>query len=261
VPNLPQSVRDRIIKISTSLVQLDLPNVLKVKQVTACGDTVLVVYKFLEGEALENYKKMNKVSSRQLLDWLTRLANALVQVHGNNILHYGFAPDSVFIANDSHPYIRNFGVYSEDSDSVKYPSGAFPPESRTAGMWTEQSDVFSLASLFCGLLAERGLCLKNVYDAKVVPPSYVPSKETIMLKKNSHMHRDLDYILAKSTAISPEERFTGAADFADKLTRFMNGETIVEPEKPSKRFVLTLVIVLAFLAVCVLIWVLMKKQF
>ena len=97
-----REARDQFLREATVLARLDHPNLPKVSDYFSIGDRDYLVMDYVPGKDLRalmvEAKQENRfLAEKDVLDWATQLASALIYLHGQNppILHRDIKPSNL----------------------------------------------------------------------------------------------------------------------------------------------------------------------
>src|SRR4051812_43249635 len=89
---------------------LNHPNVLAIYDVGSLNGQLYLVSEFLEGKTLRERLREGAVPARKVLDYATQIARGLAAAHRKGIIHRDLKPENLFLANDGHLKILDFGL-------------------------------------------------------------------------------------------------------------------------------------------------------
>ena len=89
---------------------LNHPNILAVYDIGAQNGTPYVVSELLEGQTLGAKIGGRALPLRKALDYALQLAKGLAAAHAKGIVHRDLKPENVFVTNDGHVKILDFGL-------------------------------------------------------------------------------------------------------------------------------------------------------
>jgi serine/threonine protein kinase len=186
------------------------------------------------GSLAEGLRKNGSMPPPEAARLVETLARAIDGAHRHGIVHRDLKPANVLLAADGTPKITDFGLAKNLEEAGQTHSGAvlgtpsyMAPEqaqgkSREIG---PAVDVYALGGMLYECLTGRPPfqsdtpmdTLLQVIGHEPVPPSRLQPK----------VPRDLETICLKCLRKDPAHRYRTAADLADDLRRFQNGEPIL----------------------------------
>ncbi len=90
--------------------RLNHPNILSVFDVDSHEGSPYVVYELLEGETLRECLHGEPLPPRRAIEYALQIARGLAAAHGKGIVHRDLKPENVFVTNDGHVKILDFGL-------------------------------------------------------------------------------------------------------------------------------------------------------
>lgn len=215
--------------------KLNHPNILAVYDVDTHDGAPYVVYELLEGETLRERLHSGALSSRKAIDFAVQIANGLAAAHGKGIIHRDLKPDNIFITNDGHVKILDFGLakliepisnqdaqteiatrrVNTDPGAVMGTAGYMAPEQVRGRPVDHRADIFSFGAVFYEMLSGRrafhGDSAIETLNAilKEDPPDLTGS--------NPNIAPALERVVTHCLEKSPERRFQSATDIAFAL--------------------------------------------
>lgn len=190
-------------------------NLIQVYDLFRCNGTSYYTMEFLEGCDLQSYRKANGPISWQTLEPMMReILISLGQLHEKNLIHRDISPDNLFLTNDHHMHLIDFGsvrAYQGNNNFTAHLKDSFAPweqyiSNGRQGPWT---DIYSLSVtmylLLSGKLPPKAGERKN--GERVIPlrtlaptvPEYVAAA------------------IERGMAVSIEDRFQTTAAFMRAL--------------------------------------------
>jgi len=142
------------------LAGIDHPNVVHVKNFFRANGTAYLVMRYERGSTLkEHVRQMTEggiaVSEEFLRNVFTRVLSGLREVHTHKLLHLDIKPANIYVRNDGHPVLLDFGATrlglgpGAGAHAVLTPGFAAPEQQGSGeplGPWT---DIYSVgASLY-----------------------------------------------------------------------------------------------------------------
>jgi WD40 repeat protein len=230
--------------------RLQHPHIVQIYEVGDRDGRPYYSMEFVEGGSLDKKTAKAPLPARQAAELLEVLARAVHYAHQHGVVHRDLKPANVLLALDGTPKISDFGLAkclgegaagsavacrTQSGDVLGTPSYMAPEQaagqSRRIGPLV---DVYALGAILYEALTGR-------------PPFQGDSLMDVLLQVRSHepvppkrlqprVPRDLETICIKAMAKVPARRYTSAADLADDVRRFLNGEPIrARPSGPVQR--------------------------
>jgi hypothetical protein len=189
---------------------------------------------FIRGETLRDYMQVHQPSSRQRLELMAKVADAVNHAHQRGLIHRDLKPGNILVDETGQPKVLDFGVARvTDSDTqatrqtdlgelvgtLAYMSPeqvlADPMELDT------RSDVYALGVNLYELLAGRlpYVISKKLHEAVKT----IREEDPTRLSSVSRAYRgDIETIVAKALEKDKARRYASAADLAADIRRYLN---------------------------------------
>ncbi len=208
---------------------------------TGEGAQPYFVMEYVRGRSLMEYAQGSQLGTRQRLELLAKICDAVQHAHQKGIIHRDLKPGNILVTEEGQPKILDFGVArATDADiqattiqtDVGQLVGTIPymsPE-QAGGDVTEldtRSDVYALGVLGYELLAGRlpyDLSKKMIHEAVRV----IREDDPTPLSSIDRVFRgDVETIIAKALQKERTRRYQNASDLAGDIRRYLTDQPIV----------------------------------
>jgi serine/threonine protein kinase len=231
---------------------LDHPNIARILDGgDAPGGMPYYVMEYVEGKQIDKYCDEQQLSMTGRIKLFQQVCHAVHYLHQNSIVHRDLKPANILISSDGVVKLLDFGIAkvvgaasmaNQDLTSVTgrpmTPIYASPEQMAGANL-QKTSDIYSLGVILYKLLTGRAP-YESLDDkvaklaAREEPPA--PSaniREDLRAKPESTaqlrraMLGGLDSIVLMAMRYDPKKRYQSAADLADDLERFLEGQSVI----------------------------------
>ena len=242
-----QEARERFARERRILAQLQHNNIARLVDGGVSDDgTPYFVMDYVDGQPIDEYCRERQLPVRERLALIIRVARAVQFAHQNLIVHRDLKPGNVMVDRDGAVKLLDFGIAKTLADDEAIPltrTGLGPMTSRYASPEmlrgepvTTLSDVYSLGVLVYELLAGvhpyAGVTTTQAVDlwhAVCEQDPVAPSKALVNRLATSgrtsvapsEVRGDLDKIIQKAMAKSPDERYATVGEFVDDIERHL----------------------------------------
>jgi hypothetical protein len=212
---------------------LDHPNILPIYEVGEHEGQQYFSMKLIDGGSLADAIKAKSLSERQGVELLAKVCRAVQFAHQRGILHRDLKPANILLEQAGTPYVTDFGLAKKvEGDSALTQTGAIvgtpsymaPEQARAEKSLSTAVDVYAIGAILYEFLTGR-------------PPFQAPTTlDTIMqvLEQepkpphtlNPKIGRDLETICLKCLEKEPGRRYASAAELAQDLDRFLEGDAV-----------------------------------
>lgn len=208
------------------------PNIVSVHEIGQDGETSYICSDFIEGSTLKSWVRAKKPTIEDICRMMIRIARSLHKAHETGLVHRDLKPANILVDNEDIPYITDFGLaqrnLSERDGSrskreiVGTPAYMSPEQAmgKTEDV-NHRSDLFSMGIMLYELTTgqrpfqgDPASIIQDVIYQQPIRPAIA----------NSTVAKALEAIILRAMEKDPYDRFASAADFADDLQRYLDGE-------------------------------------
>jgi WD40 repeat protein/tRNA A-37 threonylcarbamoyl transferase component Bud32 len=226
--------RDRFHVEARAVARLQHPNIVQLFETGEHQGQPYFTLEYVDGGNLSDQLAGKPQPPVQAARWLATLARAMHYAHERGIIHRDLKPSNVLRTGDGVLKLCDFGVAKIQTGSdLKTASGLLvgtpeymAPEQTSGqpGQVGPAADVHALGALLYTLLTGR-----PPFQAADVLATLrqVREQDPVAVRQlQPTVPRDLETICLKCLEKEPPRRYATAADLADDLERFLNGQSI-----------------------------------
>jgi serine/threonine protein kinase len=216
-----------------AIARLRHPNVVQVYEIGEHDGLPFFSLEFCAGGSLEK-KLRHPLPPREAAGLLEVLARAVQAAHDAGVIHRDLKPANVLFDAAGSPRITDFGLAKKLDEAgqgrtrtgavMGTPSYMAPEQAGGRKDIGPPADVYALgAVLYCCLTGRPPFQAATTLDTilQLLGEEPVPPR-----RLNSKVPRDLNVICLKSLQKGPNARYARAADLADDLRRYLDGDPI-----------------------------------
>ncbi len=225
--------RVRFLAEADAIARLDHPHIVRVHSVGEHQGQPFLCLEYLEGGNLERSAGGRPQPPREAARLLLLLARAVQHAHAHGVIHRDLKPANVLLAADGTPKVSDFGLarfgrpeLTATGAVLGTPAYMAPEQARGQNEAVgPAADVWALGVILYELLTGqppfRGVqmldTLRQVVEREPVAPQ----------RLQPGVPRDLNVICLKCLEKNPARRYGSAAELADDLERFLDGQPIL----------------------------------
>jgi tetratricopeptide (TPR) repeat protein len=226
------------------LGQLQHPGIAQIYEANTAevgaGQQPFFAMELVEGEPITRFAAARGLSTRDRLDLLASVADAIHYAHQKGIIHRDLKPDNILVDGKGQPKILDFGIARVAGADAQLATlrtntgqllGTLPymsPEqvSGDAASIDARSDVYALGVILFEMLAGRlphRIAESSLFESLRI----VREEEPVKLGSVSRAFRgDLQTIAQKALEKERDRRYASAAELAADIRRFLGNEPI-----------------------------------
>jgi serine/threonine-protein kinase len=224
LPGALSADADRIARFereARAVAALSHSNILAIHDFGSDGGVRYVVTELLEGRTLRDVLRGGPLAPPKAIAVATQIARGLEAAHARGIVHRDLKPENVFVLEDLHVKILDFGLAkSQPSDATATSSGVtsagavlgtagyMAPEQVRGEAVDHRADIFSLGCVLYELLAGRHLFGGDSSIDRLHATLHVDPDLTAI----THVPPSLTRTLRRCVEKKPAHRFQSAAD-------------------------------------------------
>ena len=215
------------------------PHIVPVYQVGEHEGQAYFCMKYVEGRTLSEVVKDGPLAPRVAAAYLVKVARAVQHAHESGILHRDLKPANILIDSEDQPLVTDFGLAKRVAGGasltgtgaiVGTPSYMAPEQAE--GPMTKNgdravgpaADVYSLGAILYELLTGRPPFLAaSAIETLLLVRMEEPVRPRLL---NPQIDTDLELICRKCLEKRPEHRYASAAELADDLDAFLQGDSV-----------------------------------
>src|SRR5687767_229880 len=233
-----QDRRRRFFQEARAASALSHPHILTIYEVGEDEGKPYIAMEFVEGETLRQTIKNNRLQLTQTLDIAIQICAGLARAHELGIIHRDLKPENLMLNSDGYAKILDFGLAKlvaereralvADSEQktlmlgVATESGTLlgtvnymAPEQLLGQRVDRRCDVFSFAVVLCEMLTGAA---PFVHDNRIDTMHAILHRDPRFSDgTRAELPFELQRILAKALAKTPEDRYQTVAELAEEL--------------------------------------------
>lgn len=232
-----QSFLLRFKREASIVAKLNHPNIVPVYDFGEFEGVSYIVMRYIEGQTLKDILTDQKLGTKQILDILRPVSDALAYAHSRGVMHRDVKPSNILIDGEGNVYLADFGLAriaqsNESTLSQELIIGSpqyISPEQGKGEPADERSDIYSLAVVVYEMFTRHvpfagdtpyTTILSHINDPLPPPRQF-----------NDKINPAMEQVLVKALAKNRDLRFRNVREFMHALENAVRGP--VEENEPA----------------------------
>jgi serine/threonine-protein kinase len=203
------------------------PNIVTVHDIGDSGHTAYMAMEYLEGAELgRHFGEGRPAPVERAVEIAAQVAAGLAYAHSRGVVHRDIKPANIMLLDSGLVKIMDFGIARMRSSEVKTQTGMLlgsprymPPETFLGQRADGRSDIFSLGIILYEMLTGTAPFKGESVSALMYQTiNFVPPAPSAVRAGIAPM---LDFILAKTLAKDPAERYQDATELEADLREYL----------------------------------------
>jgi eukaryotic-like serine/threonine-protein kinase len=273
---LPQSVAAdpaalaRFESEAKAVAALSHPNIVAIYDFGDQDGIAYAVMELLEGETLRGKLDAGPISQRQAIDYGLQVARGLSAAHGKGVVHRDLKPENLFVTEDGHVKILDFGLAKKvepisPDEQTSGPASSGPtapgtvmgtadymsPEQVRGLILDHRSDIFSFGAILYELLSGKRAFKRDTAGDTMA--AILRDEPSDLAESGRFISPPLDQIVQHCLEKNRENRFQSAKSIAFALSEASSLTTVsgVQPAVPptgKRKMLITAAVIVVFAA-------------
>ncbi len=227
-----RQLRYRLEQEVLTVAKLEHPCIVPVYDYGEEEDNPYVVMRHMSGGALLGRITQNPVTPVELVQIISRVARALDNAHGHNIIHRDIKPGNILFDDQGQSYLSDFGLAKVIADyatktgtgAVGTPAYMSPEQGSGAKNLDGRSDIYGL-----GIIVFEALTGQLPYDADTpiaLMMQHINQEIPSIQQLRPDLSPDYEIVIKQAMAKTPDQRYNTAFDLAKDLNSVTQGNKI-----------------------------------
>jgi len=218
--------------------QLSHPNIVQTNEVFEHDGLPVIVMEYLDGQSLATILSRSRTGGGFSLNLQLRvLSEALAGLHAAHelrdysgllleVVHRDVSPHNVFVTYDGQTKVIDFGIAklcglaeTTESGVIRGKLHYMAPEQISAGRIDRRADIYATGVMLWEVLT--GVRMWRGVNEAVVMNRVLGGKLPELLAINPAVPPRLAQLVARATALSPEDRYSTAAEFQAAIDQYL----------------------------------------
>lgn len=227
---------ERFLSEARAIARLNHPSIVSIYEVAMENNIYFLAMEYIKGQNLYYYLNFNKPKLVDVLEIVSRLADALGYAHLQKIIHRDLKLNNVIMKDRLMPVLIDFGLAKAMEDEgedgitrtgeIMGSPSYMAPERLLGGVVDHRSDICSLGIMLYEMLTFKNPYLDqrnlhqtalNVMEANPIPPR----------KLVPWLPAEIEAVTLKAMARDPAARYQSMEVFKDDINRYQRNEPVL----------------------------------
>ncbi len=235
---------ERFRREAMSAAGLNHPNIVGVYDWGQVNNTYYIAMEYVQGRTLAEILQSNgRLSVLQACDIAVEVASALASAHQHGVVHRDIKPANILVGSTGQVKVADFGIARAVGAAVEQnltQTGAvmgtatyFSPEQAQGSQPDPRSDLYSLGVVMYEMIAGEPPFVGD--NAIAVAYKQVHDQPMALRVKEPDVSPAFNAVVMKCLEKDPMRRYATAAELADDIRRFIDGEEVVAHLEEQRR--------------------------
>ena len=235
-----ESFRERFLRESEIVAQLDHPNVIPIFDAGEADGVLYIAMRYVDGTDLrERLKRDGTLEPGLALAILSQVAGALDVAHGRGLVHRDVKPANVLLAEGDHVYLADFGLSKQASSiSGLTATGQFvgtvdyvAPEQIQGEAVDGRADQYALGCVLYECLAGETPFPRS--SSIAVLWAHVEDEPPSLAAARPELPESLDHVVTRMLAKEPADRYGSCRELVEAAREAIAPAGAAVHEQPS----------------------------
>lgn len=230
-----QALRERFKQEAVMLSSLDHPNIVKFLNYVETDEGVFLIMEYVDGMTLEDFinKKNGLIVEKRAYPMMKEILSAFTYAHSRGIVHRDIKPSNIFLNQEGHVKVMDFGIaqiVSESSNSESNVVMGTPeymsPEQVYGKAIDQRSDIYSLGVLFHQMLTGTAPYNATTISELEIKRRVLSEALPRMKSYYPYISDGLQRIVDKATSKDKEKRYADCVEIQKDLKKILDPDPI-----------------------------------
>lgn len=219
---------DRMMREAQACARLSHPNIVTVYEAGQVDGLVYIAMEYLQGKNLADVLHANSLSFEEKIRILTKVLEALNHAHDLDVVHRDIKPSNIHVLPDGSIKLMDFGLarllvadtLTASGNVLGTPHYASPEQLKGESV-DRRTDIYSTGVMAYEMLAGRRPFEPDNESISSVILKVIQQPAAPMDTEVSRMLPEIESIVSRAMAKSPNERYQSAAEMRQALVSFL----------------------------------------